>query len=347
MPLRPPDRVNLAITLLLALHLGAGLAHTEATSTPRQLIDRLGVDMRQALETRGKKPEDVERGVAEQISALARRSPGDDSLFDTDEQGRTPLMLAVSGGYLRVVQSLLADPIVRARIDTRNQAGETAWMVANFAPAMTLVACQPGALTLERYPLLPPYLRRMSELMKDSSAAVTGIVKALEAAGATKDPGGAKQAWLARCPHATPQTRERISRSDLLSTLIDEAIGRQMAFNKAHREGLSSLPQRPAIGMTFIAAHAAQVRTAKDVACEQRQPPVLRGAIGWSGSILLNARISTRAGVVEAVDFKVLSPDSPDAIVVDYFQTALVRALADYQCEGDHVFEQEFNFKVE
>ena len=59
------------------------------------------------------------------------------------------------------------------------------------------------------------------------------------------------------------------------------------------------------------------------------------------------ARVATRAGIVEAVDFDLVSPGTPNPHVVQYFRSAIVQALAGYQCEGDHVFEQVFNFKVD
>ncbi|MFT7773825.1 hypothetical protein [Roseateles sp.] len=136
------------LLLPLALAFSAVQAQTPAT-TPRRLIDGLGVTLRQAVMTSqpGKAAQDAEREVAKQIAALPpeRRT----ELLDTDEQGRTPLMLAVGGGYLQVVKALLADPGVRAGINQPDARGETAWMLVNFAPSLTLAACQPGVLTLD------------------------------------------------------------------------------------------------------------------------------------------------------------------------------------------------------
>jgi hypothetical protein len=340
-----PPRLPAVLLLLLSALAGA---NAEPSRTPRQLIDGLGVEIRQILEAPkpGRTPEDAERAVAEQITALAQRSPGDDSLFDADAQGRTPLLLAVSGAYPLVVKALLADPIVKARINARDKSGETAWMVANFAPAMTLVACQPGALTLERQPLLTPYLQRMSALMAARKSVVHAIVQALEEAGAEADPDAARKAWFVRCPNTTPELRRAIARGDLLTTLVNGALDRQLGFNKAYRVGLTTIPQRPPQDMRFIAPvrESAQVR---DLDCPQKPRPALLGGLNWQGSLRFKALVATRAGVVETVDFTMLSDGDPPPAVVNHFRSILIRTLAGYQCEGDRVFEQEFEFKVD
>jgi Ankyrin repeat len=340
-----PPRLPAVLLLLLSALAGA---NAEPARTPQQLIGSLGVEIRQILEAPkpGRTPEDAERAVAEQIAALARRSPGDDSLIATDGQGRTPLMLAVSGAYPLVVKALLGDPIVKARINARDNAGETAWMVAKFAPAMTLVACQPGALTLERQPLLIPYLRRMATLMDGSKSAVVGITQMLEDAGAETAPDAARKAWLARCPNTTPELRQALADGELQRTLINEALHRQLAFNKAFGAGLLTLPQRPPQGMRFISAAREPARTG-DYHCLRMRPPAIQGGLNWSGSVRFNTVFATRAGVVEVVDFTVLSDGDPPPAVVNHFRSLLVRSLAGYQCAGDRVFEQEFRFMVD
>jgi Ankyrin repeat len=343
-----PSRPNRTAAFLLTLLLGLPLAQAQADRTPQQLIDSLGVEIRQILETPKpvRAPEDAERAVAAQITALARRSPGDDALVAPDAQGRTPLMLAVSGAYPLVVKALLADPIVRGQINTPDLAGETAWMVASFAPAMTLVACQPAALTLERRPLLTPYLRRMTALMQARSSVVVGIVQALEDAGAEVNPDAARKAWLARCPNAAPELRKSLAGGDLQRALVNDALDRQLSFNKAYAADLMAIPQRPPQDMRFNPATLKPVK-AKDLNCPRMRPPAPLGALNWTGSILFRAVIATRAGVVEAVDFTLLSASDPPPAVVNHFRGMLVRTLAGYHCEGDHVFEQEFHFKVD
>lgn len=337
------------LAVLLLLPSALAIVHAaEPARTPLQLIDGLGVEIRQILEQPrpSRTPEDAERAVAEQISALARRSPGDDALIATDAQGRTPLMLAVSGGYLWVVKALLADPIVRVRINAADKVGETAWMHASFAPAMTLVACQPGALTLERYPLLLPYLQRMSLLMREGKSVVATIVQALEDAGAQASPEAARKAWLARCPNTAPELRAALAQGELLPALVNDALDRQMGFNKTYRRGLTTVPQRPPADMRFSASGRTPLRV-QDLQCPHMPRPLLLGGLNWQGSVGFKALIVTRAGVVEAVDFTVLPGSDPPAVVVNHFRSLLIRTLAGYQCEGDHVFAQEFQFKVD
>lgn len=348
--------MNRTVIALLALLLGVELAQAQPALSPRELIDALGVQIRQILEDpkRSKTWQDIERAeqaVALQISSLARSAPGDDALIDADAQGRTPLMLAASGGYRLVVAALLADPIVRVRINAADKAGETAWMVASFAPALTLVACQPGTLTLERFPLLPPYLRRMSILLgvKDAAATATAaaIVRSLEQAGAAPDPQAARQAWLARCPNTSPELRQALTQGPLLTTLVDHALAQQARFSRAYREGAASIPQKPPGDMRFINAAPAMIESARQLKCTGRVVPALRGALPWQGKLLFKVTAATRAGVVEVADLELLPGGEPSPQVADYFRSLILQALAGYRCEGDHVFTQEFSFKVE
>jgi hypothetical protein len=336
------------ITVLLALSVGQ-VAHAEPAPTPRQLIDRLGVETRQLLQQprKDRTPADAERATAEQIAAWARRSPGDDALIDADAQGRTPLMLAASGAYPLVVKALLADPIVKALVNTTDATGQTAWMHASFAPAMTLASCQPGTLTLDRYPLLRPYLLRMSALLKAKELPPATIARLLEDAGARPDPEGARRAWLARCPNTTPELRQALASGEVLKTLVDDAVGRQTAFSKALREGVAGTPQTPPEGMKFIHAREDQFQKVAQLNCVRKPAPPLRGALPWEGELTFKTRVATRAGIVEAVDFELVSPGTPNPHVVQYFRSAIVLALSAYQCEGDHVFEQLFHFKVD
>lgn len=324
--------------------------------TAQQWIDRLGPMVRQALEEPrpGQSPEEIERTVARQIDNLNSSPAGQATLVATDDMGRTPLMSAVSGGYLPVVKALLASPAVRATLNQANERGETAWMVANFALPLTLVACQPGALTLDRYPLLRPYLRRMGQLLKAERSVTTSIIQALEAAGAQPEPDAARQAWLARCPNATPALREALAQGPLPTALVNDALARQLAFNKAHRQGDPNIPERPPEGMTFIPVRALSLGQpappaldAAAVRCTHVSPPALPGAMDWSGTLQVRTHAATRAGVVEVADFTVLSPGAVAPHVLDFFRRTIVQSLATYQCEGDHVFERDFQFKVQ
>ena len=349
-----PSR-SLAAGVLLALLLALQPAQAQPDKTPRKLIEDLGLQVRQILESAkpDRTPEDAERAVAEQITALSRSAPGHLSLTAPDDRGRTPLMLAVSGAYPLVVQALLADPGVKLQVNLPDAEGATAWMTANFAPTLTLVACQPGNLTVERSQLMPPYLRRMAHLLKAKGAAVGAIVRMLQEAGAEPNAEEARRVWLARCPNTTAELRSALASAELQPTLINAAVTSQRAFNKAARESLSKLPARPPQGMRFVAEPAAMpdgVRISPLLSVHQmncahmaflRLPEMLE----WRGEMLLKAIVQTRAGVVEVADFELLSGKGHPQ-VVDIFRNAILGALAAYQCSGDQVFEQEFQFNV-
>ena len=66
---------------------------------------------------------------------------------------------------------------------------------------------------------------------------------------------------------------------------------------------------------------------------------------GWRGHAVLQAIVDTRAGVVEAVDFDLLTPGANHFIVQD-LKEEVIKALAGYRCEGDYVFVQQFAFQV-
>lgn len=339
---------TLAVGALLALMLTLQPAHAQSAQAPRQLIEKLGVEMRQILEARkpDKVPEDAERQVAEQITALIHGSPGHPSLTETDEHGRTPLMLAASGAYPLVVQALLADPAVKLGINARNEAGATAWMEASFAPTLTLAACQPGVLTRERSLLLPPYLRRMAHLLKARGAAIGAITRQLEEAGAVAQPEEAKKAWLARCPNATAELRAALAEGALMPTLIKHAVSRQGAFNKAALDNIASVPARPPQDMKFVNVAKDPAQASISPSCRRALPLLDRFDFDdWTGEILFKVTFQTRAGVVEGADFE-LSGDPPRAKVVDALREAILGALSAYECQGDHVFEQEFQFEA-
>lgn len=360
MPIRsytPIARGWHAAALLVGALLALQPAHAEEQRTPRQLIDKLGVEIRQLLADpkATRTPDDAERDAAEKIAALVRSSPGHLALTQPDARGSTPLMLAINGGYVQIVQALLADPGVRLAINAPNAAGETPWMLASFAPTVTLVACQPGMLTRERYVLLPPYLARMGYLLKTRGAAVGTIVSALEDAGAQPQPEAGRRAWLERCPNTSPGLRDALTRDDnLLQTLVGDAVTRQREFNQAAMNTIDSLPDYPPEGMRFIPAvtEALPLRLPlllriQDVPCVKMPKPQLKGPIRWAGTVLLKVTASTRAGVIEAADVdKLTITGKRPAEVLPFFRARVLEALAGYECEGEHVFEQEFEFQI-
>jgi hypothetical protein len=311
------------------------------------------VEIRQILEDpkSSRTPEDAERAAAAQITALIASAPGDASLTARDPHGRTPLMQAASDGYPLVVTALLTAPGVKREINAVNASGETAWMLAQFAPSLTLAACQPGALTLDRAVLLPPYLRRMAHLLQPQGGAGTvDVVHALEKAGAEQSPEAAKKAWLARCPNATPELRQALAQGPLTATLINEAINRQLAFHKSAKDAFSVTPDKPPQDMRFIPAAVEAMPAADPTTCTKMPKPDLRGFLPLSGEVLFKAVVSTRAGVVEVVDLELASPGKSkgrlESKVVDHLRQMVLRALAGYQCEGEHVFAQEFQFNI-
>jgi hypothetical protein len=354
--IRMPFRfLHLGTSLLLAL---AALepVHAQQAATPRQLIENLDLEVRRLLhETKpARSPEQAEEAVAEAIAALVARSPGHLSLTDADERGHTPLMLAARGPYPRVVQALLADPSVKLRVNQPDAAGATAWMLASFAPALTLPACEPAALTRERYPLLPPYLRRMASLLQTQAAPVSEVVNLLQQAGADLDAEAAKRVWLAQCPNATPALREALAGGNLLRTLVSESTRAVRDFNETARKDVNLLPGKPPADMKFVQGDRdrhGQPLPALDIekmTCDRMPKPEMKGTIPWSGSYVVRLFARTRAGVIEAVDFELQTRmrSQHEARIAAYFNSLILSALSGYECKGDRAFEQTFEFSI-
>lgn len=351
MPFLPFSARAAAVMLLIPCYFQ--IAQAQPTATPHQLIDRLGVNIREILEDPESKktPEEAERAAADQISALVKSSPGHLSMTEVDASGRTPLMLAVSGGYPQIVHALLADPSVRLAINVPDRNGATAWMLGNFAPAVTLMACEPGTLTIERYQLLPPYIRRLANLLKTNQDAIVGIIRDLEAAGAEIKPEEAKRVWLARCPNAAPELRKALATGELLPLVLRDSLNRLGQFNRAAEEQPLSLPSTPPEEMKFVhvgddmPTDAESLLNIDRMACAKLPKPELPKRVHWAGEITFRAAVVTRAGVVEGADFTVLS-GTKDRRLVAGFRNILLQTLAKYVCYGDHSFQQDFTFHI-
>lgn len=356
-PHRSPSRAcrarGTAVLLALAAAFApfAALADAATERTPRGVIEALGPEVRRLLAT--PRPDrsraDAERDAAARIAALIASSPGHLQLTTPDARGRTPLMLAVSGGYLPVVRALLTDASVRLQINEVDKDGVSAWMLANFVPGATLVACQPGTLTRSRAPLLMPYLRRMGDLLGDNAATPIAIVQALQDAGAEVRPDDARRAWLDQCPNAEPALRESLQQGALMQSLLAHTIKALSDFNRQARDNPALLPATPPAGMQFNAVHDGpdQPPMARfhDLICPVAPSPTI-GMIRWTGTMLFKVVAATRAGVVEVVDIEVERKRGQPSDVVDHFRQRTLHALANYECLGDLTFEQEFQYVI-
>ncbi|MFG6441459.1 hypothetical protein [Roseateles sp. LKC17W] len=346
-----------AAVLALALLGALPGAHADTPRTPRQLIEQLGLEIRQILEATPstRTPDDAERAVAEQIGALIQADPHHLSLTENAGRGGTPLMLAASHGYVQVVRALLAAPGVKLTADVADAQGETAWIKASFAQPITLAACQPGTLTRERYVLMPPYVRRMAYLMNTQASAFIETLSALQDAGAEPREDEARRAWLARCPNATPALRESLAGQALMPALVNAAVAQQIAFAKATRETFGELTERPPKDMRFVplerrargAAQPSPLLQVHQLHCPRMPKPEMPPGIRWTGHVLFKATIATRAGIIEGADFDVLSSSGAQrGAATDFFRHMVLKALAGYQCVGDFIFEQTFEIKV-
>ena len=270
---------------------------------------------------------------------------------------RRRLLLWIGGFLLLIVVALIALPplivpgIVKSKLlAALDKAGYPQSKLAGAGFSW------PGSLTLDRFQLLPPYLRRVSHLLKDKAATLSGIINALEAAGAEVKPDDAKQAWLARCPNASAELRAALADGRLMPTLVNHAIRRQMAFNKAVLENAQDVPAKPPDDMKFLgisspdrhARREPELLQVHQMNCVWMEKPQM-GKLNWRGMALFTAKAATRAGVVEAVDIELMPTNkpAPPPFVVAHFSRSIVRALAEYKCEGDHIFEQEFQFVID
>lgn len=125
-------------------------------------------------------------------------------------------------------------------------------------------------------------------------------------------------------------------------------------------------PPAPAIQSTQVAPPAVEsIKPAPaPVAAAAPAPPARKGpvtagmvctkmgkleapAVNWSGEALYKATATVKAGRVTSVEFAALRGG-----VDRKAQRQLTQAIADhlkdtYECPGDHIFEQEFHFKID
>jgi protein TonB len=70
-------------------------------------------------------------------------------------------------------------------------------------------------------------------------------------------------------------------------------------------------------------------------------------SMNWSGEALIKATATVKAGRVVAVEFQSLR-GGVDRKALRAMTSAIQSTLQDtYECPGDHVFEQEFQFRIE
>lgn len=123
-------------------------------------------------------------------------------------------------------------------------------------------------------------------------------------------------------------------------------------------------PPAPPIQSTQVAPPAAEVRPAPPPAAAPA--PVAKPAgpvkaamvctkmgkpeapsVNWSGEALFKAVATVKAGRVTAVEIQSLK-GGVDRKAQRALQQAITQTLQDtYECPGDHVFEQEFQFKID
>lgn len=327
--------------------------------TPTGWIEGLQVAQRQLLDRDAPKEElaAAEARVAKKLAELIAREPGHWSLTERDAAGNTPLTLAVSGAHLHVVKALLTDSSVVLRINEPLPNGATPWVLASIAPRVSLPACQPAMLTVERTPLLRPYWKQMKALLADPDKPINGTLTALLEAGAAPDPERARTFWKLRCPSAWPATQAAVELADaILPAVVNQSVEAINGFTRQIASDRMAVVAEPPLGTVFrfpnfqFSAKAGpslepppeSVRTA----CPIKPAPQLLGAINWSGTLTLNAIVQVESGVITGLDLTAV-PSTVDRNVKRYFSTLVIDAYSRYVCGGQLAFSQEFKFKIE
>lgn len=350
--------------LLCALALTGAGAH--AQSTPAEIIDALGLAIRPDASSTWDAPRRAETAAAEQLRALIAAAPGQPALTAADALGRTPLMRAALNGYAEVVAALLADDSVRAGLETRDRFGATAWSLSQFARPLTLLSCHPQMLALERAPLWRPYLQRSAYFLQGGVNRFQHIGQLLTAAGARADDAAARAAWQAMCPGHDEDAQQKISAApQLLRGLMLDTNARLQRLNDKALQASGTLVANPApirlawpdaadvwqqpwpkLMLTLADRAAPAAEGLPAVRCTRMGRPDIPRAIQWTGQAPFRVLVEIQAGVPTVAEIRRVD-GLMDRRAQALIQVAILRTLATYECPGDHLIEQEFQFKIQ
>jgi len=350
--------------ILSLLALGLAGATTQAQS-PRQLIAQLGLDTRADDSRQWTRQREAEVNVALQLRRLILERPADPGLTETDAYGRTPLMEAAINGYADVVEALLTDAGVRARVDDSDRFGATAWALSQSARPVTLIACHPQMYARERLPLLRPYAQRIAYFRDGSGTRFERIARQLLDAGARADMAAARTAWLAQCPGADAALRQGLAAGgDLYGALSTHTYERLEQFMRSMADASARLPFAPRPGPMLAGtgtqdawqqrwpkallprADAPPPADPRDaVPCSRMDKPELP-AVNWTGDATFRMVVEFQAGMATVADIRLVSGNMEPRAQA-FFQALLLRMLASYDCAGDHIIEQELRFKIQ
>lgn len=351
--------------ILAVLALGLACAAAQAQPTPRQLIAQLGLETRPGDGRDWTRQREAEKAVARQLRRLIADKPDDPGLTETDAYRRTPLMEAAVNGYADVVEALLSDAGVRAGIDDRDRFGATAWALSQFARPVTLIACHPRMYTRERLPLLKPYARRIAYFREGDTTSFTRIARQLVAAGSRADAAAAKAAWLAQCPETEDALRQRLQLSDdLPGTLWGYTFERLQQFKRDMESSATQLAPTLALNPLLPGVNAGDAyeqrwprvsvpradgpapdSSARIIRCSRMDKPEIT-ATNWIGEATFRLIVELQAGVPTVVDIRLTSGRLEPGVQAT-LQAGMLRTLASYECAGDHIFEQEFQYKIQ
>lgn len=355
MPALP--RRFIAIALIA---LGGLLPSAHANGSAGALIDQLGLDLRPTPAVSRDGMAAIEAAAAVALRTLIDAEPASPTLIEQDGMGRTPLMRAAMQGYSELVDLLLSNPLVRSQLDVRDRLGASAWDLSQMALPLTMPACSPDFLSPMRSPLWRPYILRSGYFWRQGASRFAKIGKALQAAGAQANEASARAAWRARCEAPDGELQALVDEgSNLLDAVTDRAKERLREFKAASSQPLPpSISPLPAIEVrshiqpgerwprALLARKEAYVPpiTPIDLVCRHMQHPEIP-QIPWGGEAQLTVRAEVQAGRVVLADIRLTKGKMAGTDLLLY-QLAVQRALATYECLGDHFFESQFVFKV-